>query len=152
MLRPIHRDDKDRLLSKVRVAGECWVWQAGKRGKGYGSFGMLGRVWSAHRAAYFLLVADPGSACVLHKCDNPPCINPAHLFLGTVADNNRDRAKRGRSAVGERHAKSKLTERDVLELRELREDGQTHRELAARFGVTHQSIAAIVNRRSWRHI
>jgi hypothetical protein len=89
---------------------------------------------------------------VCHRCDNPPCVNPAHLFLGTAADNNRDRHAKGRSKNldrGARHPKAKLTELQVAELRRLRLRGWIQADLAVRFGISRGNISKIVNGRSY---
>jgi len=90
----------ERFWSKVDVRGrdECWEWQA-SGSKGYGRLMMDGVTWGAHRLAFTLVKGRiPDGMCVLHSCDNPPCCNPAHLFIGTHADNMRDMAKKGRSS------------------------------------------------------
>jgi hypothetical protein len=88
--------------------GPCWIWLGAiDPAFGYGKFGMGGRgysPWNTHRAAWFLTFGEiPAGMNVLHKCDNPPCVNPAHLFLGTFQDNTRDMFAKGRGAVGDRH-------------------------------------------------
>ena len=92
--------------------GDCWRWLGGTR-KGYGRFKLKGRMVTAHRHAYELEVGPiPDGLFVLHECDNPSCVNPRHLFLGTQLDNIRDRDKKGRHVAchGERHGEAKLTE------------------------------------------
>ncbi len=92
--------------SKVDKRGpdECWPWKAGKFNTGYGSFSVGGNAFSSHRLAYFLLTGnDPGTMCVLHKCDNRQCCNPTHYFLGTLEDNVADMTAKGRAARGDRH-------------------------------------------------
>jgi hypothetical protein len=123
--------------------------------KGYGSVWWNGKPEKAHRAAYMgahscSLVAG---TVVRHTCDNPRCINPDHLELGTVYDNNKDRDERGRTARGEQ-ARSKLTEDTVLKIREeYAAGGCTHRSLAEKYGVeSHRTIGSIINRLSWSHI
>lgn len=88
----------------------------------------------------------PAGACVLHRCDNPPCQNPEHLFLGTRGDNNRDRNVKDRQATGRTHGKAKLTWSAVCRIREGRESGL---KLAKELGVSHQAIYQVRNRKSW---
>jgi hypothetical protein len=91
---------EDRFWRKVARTGpaECWLWLAGRNPKGYGRFGMHGSAVFAHRQAYALTVgAIPEGMYVCHRCDNPPCCNPEHLFLGTHADNIRDMTRKGRA-------------------------------------------------------
>lgn len=83
---------------------DCWPWTAARSKKGYGSVRYQGEVWVASRLAWFLTFGDiPNGLCVCHTCDNPSCVNPAHLFVGTVVENNRDRDRKGRTARGMRH-------------------------------------------------
>ena len=88
---------RKRFWSKVKRTNNCWIWQAGLQGKGYGSFWHNGKSICAHRFAWELVKgAIPKGTCVLHKCDNSKCVNPDCLFLGSVADNNKDKSKKGR--------------------------------------------------------
>ncbi len=96
--------DKSRFFSKIKTNTEtgCREWQAARQDRGYGFFGLGGSNFGAHRIAYFLATdTDPEDLCVLHKCDNPRCVNPEHLFLGTHLDNARDRNQKGRAASGD---------------------------------------------------
>lgn len=98
--------DIDRFWSKVDRRGddECWLWTASTRGIGYGLFSVLYQSFGAHRIAYTITHGDiPSGLCVCHRCDVPRCVNPAHLFLGTHADNRRDCQEKGRCASGDRH-------------------------------------------------
>lgn len=88
-----------RLWGRVAVVGECWEFTGCHNSDGYGQLRVNGRTVKAHRLAYLLAFEDPGASHVCHRCDNPPCCNPAHLFLGTHADNNADRHAKGRTVM-----------------------------------------------------
>lgn len=93
-----------RFWSKVDKSGECWMWLGSKVGMNYGQFYLQGRTRRAHRVAWEIAIGPiPDGLCILHICDNPSCVNPRHMRLGTYADNNKDAAQKGRSAKGERH-------------------------------------------------
>lgn len=124
----------ERFWDKVKKTPSCWEWQAGKI-NGYGRIGLTSqrRCVLAHRLSYEIHygpIAD--GMCVLHRCDTPGCVRPDHLFLGTVGDNNRDRAKKGRnrSVKGEAHGRSKITVQDVCSIRQKHKDGRTVASLA----------------------
>jgi len=107
----------------------------------------------AHRRAYELATGvNPGAFRVLHRCDNPPCCNPAHLFLGTLADNAADMVAKNRQVRGERVIQSKLTAADVVAMRAARADGATHRELAQRFGVSVTAVSYAVRKLYWKSV
>jgi hypothetical protein len=134
----------------------CWIWKGGYSGSGYGSLALDGRNGlRAHRVAWELTNGDiPTGLCVLHRCDNKKCVNPAHLFLGTFDDNNKDRAAKGRSgATGchfEAHPMAKLNWIMVKQIRELRELGFTMASLAQNYGVTPSTIYYIVHNKIWK--
>jgi len=91
---------EDRLWCRVMIIGECWEFTGSRSDDGYGSIRLEGSMQKAHRAAYQIVHGEiPAGLVVMHTCDNPPCINPAHLVLGTVADNNRDRHAKGRTVM-----------------------------------------------------
>lgn len=96
----------------------------------------------------------PDDMLVCHTCDNPRCVNPEHLFLGTHKDNAEDRRAKGRSrtTVGKENGHAKLTEADVLEIRELHAHGMNQCDIGKKFGVTHSAIHLIVKRKNWTHI
>lgn len=138
---------------EVRGANECWPWIAARSKKGYGQVTINYRTSAAHRVAYAVATGtDPGDLCVLHRCDNPPCCNPSHLFLGTRGDNNRDASAKRRNAHGERHRSAKLTAADVRAIRERSGAGEQGIDLAVAFGVTPQAISYVVRRETWRHV
>src|SRR5205085_12214412 len=107
----------------------------------------------AHRVAFALLVGPiPPFLCVLHRCDNPRCVNPDHLFLGTMSDNMRDRTQKGRSASGEKNGRSKLTIALVSEMRRRHKSGESIRRLGRAFGIAHSTCWAIIRGAKWKEI
>ena len=143
---------------KIAFAGpdQCWLWTAYRNHKGYGTAWLDGKMQMAHRAAYEATHGEGSIAdlIVRHRCDVPACVNPAHLEIGTHADNVRDRDERGRHHCGrgETHGAAKLTEAEVRTIRTLYvrghgELGQTG--LARRFGVSHALIGFILRRERW---
>lgn len=163
--RTILRDLRDdvkvaaRFWTKVRrpASDECWPWTGALSTKsGYGRICVDGRVVNAHRVAWALTHGPiPEGMDVLHRCDNPPCVSPDHLFLGTHADNMRDRKQKGRNpnVIGIRNPKARLTEADVLAIRERRRNGDHRVEATAeQYGISVANYWAIVYRRSWKHL
>lgn len=165
----------------------CWEWAHGKDSDGYGAIRETkahgGKQYSAHRLSWLLhRGAIPTGMCVCHACDNPGCVNPEHLWIGTHGDNSRDRVCKGRAARGERNGAvkyperiseglrnawaenperfsrgervhtAKLTEAQVLEIRERYAGGEKQVPLAREYGLTQASISAIILRKSWKHI
>lgn len=153
-----------RFWAKVDRRGEdeCWPWLASTRPSGYGRFAIgMGRATSAHRFSFEVHRGPiPAGMFVCHHCDNPPCVNPAHLFVGTPRDNSRDAARKGRCAPqrrpemyrGERQHSAKLSEADVVEIRRLFAGGAGVSELAQAFGVNSSAIYRVVRWKAWRHV
>lgn len=133
----------------------CWETISHVKDKlGYGYIQRNRKVSKAHRFAYEIMVGEiPQGMCVLHHCDNPPCVNPKHLFVGTHADNMRDMIIKGRNkgAIGERNSGSKLTDKDVRSIRKLR-GFSTLRGIASLYNVHLDTIDRIVNNRTWSHV
>ena len=145
-----------RILDRVEfdTNGGCWLWTGAMVGStGYGTIGFGGRSHGAHRASYMTFVgAIPPGALVCHKCDTPACVNPAHLFVGTVSDNAQDMIAKGRKAIlaGSRHPGAILSESDIPVIRRMIADGLGNREIGARFNVTADVVNAIRAGRSWK--
>jgi hypothetical protein len=147
---------EESFWAKVIKAGpdDCWGWAAGRDDDGYGQFRVTGRrrCMGSHRFSWELhFGAIPEDLQVLHRCDNPPCVNPAHLFLGTNQDNHNDKMAKGRQAKGERNPGAKLTETQVIEIREvIQDDGLAA--LARKYGVSKTQIRRIASGISWPHV
>lgn len=145
-----------KFLAKVAVSSEepCWPFTGWLNRRGYGQFSVDGRQQFAHRIAWALAHGSnvPEGMRVLHRCDNPPCCNPSHLFLGTPLDNMRDMASKGREPSGSRQPKAKLTDLKVTEIRARWQRGETQVHLANAFSVTPHLVWRIVHGRSWKHV
>lgn len=148
--------EPERFWSKVAVGDpdDCWEWLASQNSRGYGRFRIHYRLWQVHRVVWVLTYGPiPEGLLVCHHCDNRLCCNPYHLFLGTQADNMSDASRKGRTHLGEADGNSKLTEDDILDIRDLYATGDwTQQELADEFGVTSSNVSYVVNRKIWKHI
>lgn len=160
-----------RFWSKVDKSGDCWVWTAARMPSPmeYGVFGIrAGMVKRAHRFSWELSNGDiPVDLCVLHRCDNPPCVNPDHLFLGTRVENIADMVAKGRNAKGDKHRSRKyperllrgedspsarLSEMDVKSIRARVAAGESQYSVAAAFGIKQPYVSLVVNRKRWKHV
>jgi hypothetical protein len=156
-----------RFEQKVDRRGpdECWPWMGYRMPSGQGQFGIGRTVYLSSRVSYALYNGPvPGDMFVCHRCDNPPCVNPAHLFLGSALDNNRDCKTKGRNAKGEMmrairrrqdQCNRKLTADQVAEIRRLHVRGSKtngRNALARRFGTTPQNIGLVISGRTWAHV
>lgn len=147
------RPFEEVFWSRVAKTDGCWEWTAGRIPSGYGSSYYQKQRQPAHRVAWQLTNGPiPLGMFVCHRCDNPPCVRPDHLFLGTPADNSADRDRKGRAnpPMGERL--SNLTVLDVLSIREMHGLGATVIELGRGFGLSPAAIRHIVRYRTWRHV
>jgi hypothetical protein len=142
-----------RFWQKVNIGGTdaCWDWQGCKNRKGYGGFSVHRKRQLAHRIAYHIQFgAIPCGMCVLHKCDNPACCNPSHLFLGNRADNNTDMIRKARHNIGEKNGSAKLKRDDVLRIRRLYDEREMSlEEIAHRFNISFQMVSNIGRRINW---
>lgn len=151
----------ERFWQKVKKTDGCWLWIGSRDTNGYGRIGTGGKTGlaSAHRVSYELTNGQiPDGLHVLHSCDNPSCVRPDHLSLGTHTDNMRDMwaKQRGSCGVagrkGSNNPKSKLTEELVTDIRKMAASGIKNTEIAELFGVTRQAICYAVRRETWKHI
>lgn len=142
----------ERFWSKVEQEGpdECWEWQAGTSSYGYGRIGTDQSSGAyAHRVSLRLHgIEVPDGKQVNHYCDNPLCVNPAHLYIGTAADNMADRDEAGNYTRGEDHECAKLTDDEVVEIRKRYDQGTYQQDLAEEYGVSQAQISNIVNKKS----
>jgi hypothetical protein len=145
----------------VAIGDGCWEWQGNRMPEwNYGRFCRGNRVMLAHRVSWEMANnRRPGALCVLHHCDNPPCVRPTHLFLGTRTDNAMDKVAKGRQARGDRanprrgeeHPQHVLRVDDVRQIRELHaRGGLTHGQLAERFGCSKGNVGFIVRGETWQ--
>lgn len=146
----------DRFWSKVDPTGDCWLWTAYTKPDGYGQFTVRkGKFYNAHAVSYALTAGPvPPGMVVCHRCDNPPCVNPDHLFLGTHRDNMHDMSAKGRAvhSRGEQQHNARLSEADVREIKSFPERRGLRAELARRYGVSHTTITKIRSGLKWVHV
>lgn len=145
---------REQQLTNYIVDGKrgCWNWQGLCNNKGYGILTRDRKSHKAHRLFYEIHVGPiPTGMLVCHECDNPTCVNPKHLFLGTIQDNNLDCKAKGRRPYqpGELAPSVKLTELAVFEIRA---SGESQRSLAKRFGVNRRTIQRILTGETWSHL
>lgn len=149
--------DEQELIAKfwsrvdVKHKKHCWEWKANLFNTGYGRFSIKYKDFLAHRISWLITNGDPKDLFVLHKCDNRRCVNPHHLFLGTSQDNNDDMRAKGRAVYvkGEHNGASKLTSKDVLDIRNSNEPTKV---LTQKYGVSGRQIKRIKTRENWRHL
>jgi hypothetical protein len=158
-----HAPPEERIWRYIDLSPhprDCWLWTGAVKTGGYGCFTMkVGgkkRGIGAHRAMFILAVREPPEGIdVLHECDNPPCVNPAHLFLGTAVDNIRDMQMKGRAnyLAGSEKPLAKLDEASVLDMRDVRRrTGESYSSLARRFGVCRATAYFAVTGKNWKHV
>lgn len=160
---------KERFYDKIRKTNSCWIWEANKNNRGYGL------IWDkttqrkelAHRVSYRIHIGEiPKNKLVLHKCDNPGCVNPKQLFLGTHKENCEDKYKKGRANhksqsetqirlglnKGENHPSSRLTEKKIIEIRNKKNDVLKTKEICEEYKISRSHYYAIINRERWAHV
>lgn len=153
---------KERIMRRIKLEpcrypemDDCWIWQGSTCRDQYGQIRLIKRNWRTHRLMHFITFGTmPDDMLCCHKCDTPRCVNPAHLFLGTDADNNADRKAKNRtkSPKGEKSGMSKLSQSQAMEIREARARGVRLIDLAPKFGVSLSTISCIARGRTWGHL
>lgn len=150
--------DRNGLLKAIEIdsISGCWNWKRYSR-HGYGIIRLNGKERFAHRVSYSLFTGEIGNGlCVCHKCDNPKCVNPEHLFLGTHADNMRDCARKGRNKIprneGEKHGMSKLKEYMVFEILNHIKNGLKQIQIAKMFKIDPSMVSYIKSGKYWKHL
>jgi hypothetical protein len=150
-----------RFVEKQRDGKRCWLWMGTKTKAGYGHFQINNRTAAAHRISYMLHHGEIPEGegfhgyVVCHKCDNPSCVNPKHLFLGTQYSNMQDRDRKGRRAalLGSRHGMAQLSDDQVKTIREIAATRRfSQMQIAKMFDVSNSMISLIINRKNWTHI
>ena len=151
-LKSVRRDDPDK----------CWPWCGTRGERGYGHFGFRYKIVGAHRIAWVIENGYlPEGVWVLHHCDNPPCCNPSHLFLGTPKDNSADMVRKGRAKWsvkgllhlrGEENPRAKLDKAKIKEIRSRRSLGQSYQTIAISYGVSANAIWHVIQRKTWGHV
>ncbi len=141
----------------VRVPMECWNWMRYKLPSGYGMVSMNGKVEYTHRVSYIICIGEiPKGLSVLHRCDNPSCCNPNHLFLGTQTENLDDMTKKGRRRYrahrGSENGSAKLNESLVIEIRSKYKNGARISKLAKEYRVNNSTIWCITTNRHWKNV
>lgn len=165
--------DKKRFYSKVAKTddlNQCWEWMGYKCKEGYGRIGWKSKASTlAHRAAYVIATGDNTSLLICHRCDNPSCCNPHHLFTGTDKDNSNDRDAKGRLKIrfgsdnharsnpelmarGEANGNTRFTADEIRHIRKLHSDGMSFRGVGRVMQTSGTYVAQIVRREFWKHI
>lgn len=163
--RRLNKMERERLYGKpepaqfatfwkrVNKRGKCWLWTGPLNAKGYGQFKATVAgldYWSAHRISWAIHKGEiPEDMHVLHNCDNPWCVNPDHLRLGTNQENVDDKKRNGRQLCGERMNTSKLT---PAEVQEIRLSSESNAELGRRYGINPDNVKKIKNGTNWKHL
>lgn len=154
----LNEKGKRRWESKfVTTPGACWIWTGTKDKNGYGKVSLAGSDLRAHQVAWILQNKRPVPVglCVLHSCDQPSCVNPDHLWIGSNADNMRDKVEKGRAIgahKGEAHHNAKLTADQVLKMRAMKADGWTTAAIARWGGVSYMVCKRAIIGETWKHL
>lgn len=147
----MHPMDRFNKYVELIPFTDCHVWIGSVNKKGYGYFNYNKKTDWAHRVAYKIFVDDiPAGMLVCHSCDNPPCVNPKHLFVGTSQDNSNDMVNKSRQTAKDLNPKAKLTEEKVIAIKNIYESGHVSQyQIAKSYGVDQGTISKIVNGKTW---
>lgn len=158
----LFKDPESRFWAKVNKTQGCWLWTAGRSRQGYGQFSVTRtQPIPAHRYAWMLLYGPIQEGIfVCHHCDNPTCVRPSHLFLGSPLDNMRDKINKGRRGDsapknprnGINHHNAKLNTEGVLRIRRLSKQGIPQREIAMQLNVSQRTVLNVIHGRIWAHV
>jgi predicted XRE-type DNA-binding protein len=142
---------KERFFDKLIIGKECWIWIGLKNKQGYGNFNYRGKYYLSHRMSWiFHNGLIPQKYCVCHKCDNPSCVNPEHLFLGTHSDNMNDAYQKGRrNNAKENHPRYRITKEMVEKVKDLRKTGLTQKKIGEAIGLTQTTVSSILLGKHW---
>lgn len=146
--------DQQRFWSKVNLGTEenCWDWTASCVTAGYGKFSYKSKAFDAHRFSYFLHFGEiPRGMFVCHRCDNPKCVNPSHLFLGTNLDNVKDMIAKRLHRFGDKTSRSKVANKEIKKIKTLYKKGISQKQLAKKFGICQSSISRILSGKNHKY-
>jgi hypothetical protein len=154
------RENFEKYFDPIVIHDACWLWKGCRDKDGYGKLTVMRpsgkssyRPVGAHRISWEIHFGEiPEGMLVLHRCDTPRCVNPAHLFLGTPNDNMQDKVKKKRHSFGTKNGIAKLTESDVIKILSGEKTWTRARELALELGVTPENVSMIMHRKSWKHM
>lgn len=156
---PKPRPIEDRFWEKVDKTSDangCWLWTGCVNTWGYGQInkgGQKGAHIGAARLSWMIKNGPIGAGlCVCHKCDNPICVNPDHLFLGTQKDNMVDAQNKGHRAYGSKNVNARFCDDDIRNIRKMYEDGYRQKDIVDHYGASKSAISAIVRRKTWLHV
>lgn len=142
-------------LAALKIDNTCWIWQGPKDSSGYGKVRAEGSILAAHRLSYYIFKGEIASNLhVLHSCDTPACINPAHLWLGTPRENKLDSVRKGRHFCprGSQNGRALLKETDVLLIKQYLRERRSIKFIADLFKVSCSTITLIKNGTNWGHV
>lgn len=152
-------DNDARFDSKFIISDGCWEWLGSSDKDGYGNFWDCEQKTNvrAHRYAFEREYGPLGDLYACHKCDNPSCVRPSHLFAGTNSDNMNDKVSKGRTLgfaamKGEQHTQSKLTEKDIVEIKRRLINGIKQKEIALDFGIDSSVVSRIKTGKIWKNV